>query len=89
MAWSLFIIFHYKYIVMPATGPRIDAYIKKSAPFAQPILKHLRALVHKACPQATETIKWGFPHFEYKGVLCSMAGFKQYCSVGFWKYEKK
>lgn len=72
---------------MSATDPRIDAYIKKSAPFAQPIMKHLRALVHKACPEATETIKWGFPHFEYKGILCSMASFKQHCSFGFWKYS--
>lgn len=70
---------------MAATDPRIDAYIKKSAPFAQPILKHLRALVHKACPGVTETVKWSFPHFEYKGILCSMSGFKQHCSFGFWK----
>ena len=26
-----------------STDPRIDAYIAKAAPFAQPILKHLRA----------------------------------------------
>lgn len=70
---------------MPSTDPRIDDYIKKAAPFAQPILKHLRALVHKACPQATETIKWSFPHFEYKGILCTMAAFKQHCNFGFWK----
>jgi uncharacterized protein YdeI (YjbR/CyaY-like superfamily) len=70
---------------MPSTDPKIDAYIKKSAPFAQPILEHLRGLVHKACPQVEETIKWGFPHFEYKGILCSMAAFKQHCSFGFWK----
>ena len=72
---------------MSATDPRVDAYIKKSAPFAQPIMKHLRALVHKACPEATETMKWSFPHFEYKGILCSMAAFKQHCSFGFWKYS--
>jgi uncharacterized protein YdeI (YjbR/CyaY-like superfamily) len=68
-----------------STDPRIDEYIKKSAPFAQPILKHLRMLVHKACPQIEETMKWSFPHFDYKGILCSMAAFKQHCSFGFWK----
>jgi uncharacterized protein YdeI (YjbR/CyaY-like superfamily) len=62
-----------------------DSYIKSAAPFAQPILSHLRHLVHKACPDVVETIKWGFPHFEYKGVLCSMAGFKNHCTFGFWK----
>ncbi len=71
---------------MPTTDPRIDAYIAKSAPFAQPILMHLRKLVHKACPQAEETMKWSFPHFDYKGeMMCAMAAFKQHCSFGFWK----
>lgn len=70
---------------MPTYDPRIDAYIEKSAAFAHPILEHLRELVHKTCPDVTETIKWGFPHFEHKGILCSMAAFKQHCSFGFWK----
>lgn len=70
---------------MPSFDPRIDAYIQKSAAFAQPIMEHLRELVHKACPQVEETVKWGFPHFEYKGILCSMAAFKQHCTFGFWK----
>ena len=67
------------------TDKRIDAYIEKSADFAKPVMQHLRTLVHKACPDVTETVKWGFPHFEYKGILCSMAAFKQHCSFGFWK----
>lgn len=64
---------------------RIDLYISKSADFAQPILTHIRELVHKTCSDVEETIKWGFPHFEYKGPLCDMAAFKQHCSFGFWK----
>lgn len=70
---------------MSTHDPRIDAYIQKAAPFAQPILKHLRELVHKACPEAEETIKWSFAFFDYKGPLCSMAAFKQHCVFGFWK----
>lgn len=71
---------------MAATDPRFDAYIAKSAPFAQPILTHLRKLVHKACPQAEEKMKWSMPHFDYKGeMMCSMAAFKQHCSFSFWK----
>lgn len=65
--------------------PRIDLYISRSAGFAKPILIHIRELVHKACPDVEETIKWGFPHFDYKGPLCDMAAFKQHCSFGFWK----
>ncbi len=65
---------------------KTDAYIAQSAPFAQPILQHIRELVHQACPHAEETIKWGFPHFLSHGeILCNMAAFKQHCSVGFWK----
>jgi uncharacterized protein YdeI (YjbR/CyaY-like superfamily) len=71
---------------MPKQDPRIDAYISKSAGFAQPVLNHLRALVHKACPAVEETMKWSFPHFDYKGeMMCSMAAFKQHCVFGFWK----
>ena len=71
---------------MPAIDKRIDAYIEKKADFAKPILKHLRQLVHKACPEAEETIKWGMPFFDYKGsVLCAMSAFKEHCSFMFWK----
>ncbi len=64
---------------------RIDAYISKSAEFAKPILRHLRKVVHDACPDVEESIKWGMPFFDYKGLLCNMASFKQHCSFGFWK----
>ena len=70
---------------MPTVDRRIDAYIEKSADFAQPILKHLRELIHKACPDVTETLKWSMPAFEYKGILCGFAAFKQHCTYGFWK----
>ena len=69
---------------MSKKDPRIDAYILKSADFARPVLTHFRTLVHKACPDVEETIKWGMPHFEYKGVICHLAAFKQHCSLGFW-----
>lgn len=64
---------------------RVDLYIAKAKPFAQSILNHLRALVHQACPDVEESIKWSFPNFEYKGIFCSMAAFKEHCSFGFWK----
>ena len=65
--------------------PRIDAYIEKSQDFARPILTHIRKLVHQACPEVEEKIKWSFPHFDYKGMMCSMAAFKNHCTFGFWK----
>lgn len=67
--------------------PRIDAYIARSAEFARPILSYLREVVHEGCPQATETLKWNTPSFEYKGLLCGIAAFKQHCTFGFWKHS--
>ena len=64
----------------------IDSYIARSADFAKPILNHIRALVHKTCPDVEEKMKWSFPHFDYKGeMMCSMAAFKQHMAFGFWK----
>lgn len=70
---------------MGSRDPRVDAYIEQAAPFAQPILRHLREVVHEAAPDIEETIKWGFPHFEYQGTVCHMGAFKQHCAFGFTK----
>jgi uncharacterized protein YdeI (YjbR/CyaY-like superfamily) len=72
---------------MGKKDPRVDAYIDKAAAFARPILKRLRKIVHAGCPSALETIKWGFPHFDYKGLLCGMGAFKNHCAFWFWKRE--
>ncbi|MDB6095127.1 MAG: hypothetical protein JWM32_2689 [Verrucomicrobia bacterium] len=70
---------------MKTTDPRVDVYIRKSAAFAQPILRHLRALVHRGCPEAGETLKWSMPAFTLDGkILCHMAAFKAHCAFGFW-----
>ncbi len=74
---------------MASRDPRIDAYIAESAEFARPILQRLREIVHEACPQAEEAIKWGMPSFVYRGgILCGMAAFKQHASFGFWKHAQ-
>ena len=70
---------------MGTRDPRVDAYIAKAPKFAQPILTTLRATVHAAVPDVEEGIKWGAPHFGYKGMLCGMAAFKQYAAMMFWK----
>jgi uncharacterized protein YdeI (YjbR/CyaY-like superfamily) len=72
---------------MAREDPRIDEYIAKSAEFARPILKHLRKVVHAGCPDVIETMKWSMPHFDYQGIMCGMAAFKQHCAFGFWKAD--
>ena len=68
-------------------NPKVDAYIEKAAPFAQPVLRHLRELVHTwPVPMSVEEIKkWSMPFFTYKGqILGNMAAFKAHCSFGLW-----
>src|ERR1035438_10337348 len=70
---------------MPKKNPRVDACIAKSADFARPILNRIRKLVHSACPDVAETIKWNLPFYEYKGILLATPAFKRHCALIFWK----
>ncbi len=69
-----------------AKAKNADAYISAAPDFARPILTHIRAVVHQACPGATESIKWSHVFFEYSGMLCAVAAFKTHCSFGFWHH---
>src|SRR3546814_12342078 len=72
---------------MGRRDPRVDAYIARSAPFARPILEHVRELVHEACPDVEATIKWGATSFVHAGgILAGMAAFKQHASFGHWQH---
>lgn len=70
---------------MESIDHRIDQYILNSQEFAQPILIHLRELIHSSCPNVKETIKWGMPSFDYKGPLCTFAAFKFHAVFSIWK----
>lgn len=70
---------------MGKKDPRVDRYIDDSADFAKPILAHIRDVMHEACPDVEETIKWKFPVFMYHGIMANMASFKEHCAFGFWK----
>ena len=69
--------------------PRIDAYIAKAAPFAQPILQHVRERVHAAAPEVEETLKWSTPTFTIDGkILLGMAAFKAHAALNFWRGQE-
>ena len=73
---------------MKSTDPRIDAYIAKAAPFAQPILKAFRAALHEANADTEETIRWSSPSFDVAGIpYAQMAAFKAHCRLLFWRSE--
>jgi uncharacterized protein YdeI (YjbR/CyaY-like superfamily) len=72
---------------MGKKDPRIDTYIAEAGEFG-PLLTHLRKLIHQACPEITETIKWRSPFFLHQGIVCNMAAFKAHCSFGFWRWRE-
>jgi hypothetical protein len=62
---------------------RVTAYIERTQLFAQPVLRHVRDLVHAQLPDVTETIKWSMPFFEVNGKpVLMMAAFKAHAGVG-------
>jgi uncharacterized protein YdeI (YjbR/CyaY-like superfamily) len=73
---------------MKKFNPQVEEYIAKSADFAKLILKHLQQLIHETCPDVVDAIKWGIPHFDYKGeMMCILAAYKNHCSFTFWKAD--
>ena len=66
---------------------QFDVYIAKSPDWAQPILTRLREIVHEACPDVEEELKWSSPSFMYHGIMCGMVAFKEYATFHFWKGE--
>ena len=67
---------------------QVDAYIAKASPFAQPILRHLRDIVHEGAPEVVEQIKWSRPFFTYQDVILgNISAFKAHCSFGLWGTE--
>lgn len=73
---------------MSTFNSKVDDYIAGSADFAKPILEYLRGIIHEACPEVEEVMKWGLPHFDYKGdMMCILAAYKKHCSFSLFKAE--
>ena len=63
---------------------RIDEYIAKAPPFAQPICKRLREIIRKADSGIVEDWKWG-PNFNKSGMVCGIWAFKQHVTMTFFQ----
>lgn len=60
----------------------VDAYLEAVPEPHRGLLAHVRALIHAACPGATETISYGMPAFELNGKkVVWLAAFKSHCSL--------
>lgn len=60
----------------------IDEHIANFPKDVQDILEKVRATIHKAAPNAEETINYGIPTFKLEGNLVHFAGFKNH--IGFY-----
>jgi uncharacterized protein YdeI (YjbR/CyaY-like superfamily) len=69
--------------------PRIDAYVAKAQPFAQPILEHVRTRVHAVLPDVEETVKWSMPAYTLGGkIVLITAAFKAHLALNFWRGQE-
>jgi len=69
--------------------PRIDAYIAKAQPFAQPILEKVRERAHAAVPDIEEAIKWSMPAYMLGGrIVLITAAFKAHTALNFWRGQE-
>ena len=60
----------------------IDEYINTFPADIQPILEKVRQAIHKAAPEAAETISYGIPTFNLNGKrLVFFAGWKHHISL--------
>jgi hypothetical protein len=62
--------------------PRIDAYIDRLPEWQQAICREVRALVHAADPEVTETIKRGVPSYFVLDGIASGSSCSCSCSAG-------
>jgi len=62
-----------------------DAYFAEQSPEKRALLEKLRALVMKAAPGATVSIKWGVPFYAGKNgkSICALASFKENVAINF------
>jgi uncharacterized protein YdeI (YjbR/CyaY-like superfamily) len=68
---------------------RIDAYIAKAQPFAQPILSKVRERVHAVLPDVEETVKWSMPAYTVGGkIVLITAAFKAHMALNFWRGQE-
>jgi hypothetical protein len=62
--------------------PRVDEYIDSLPDWQQAICREVRALVHAADPEVTETIKrTKLPYFVLEGNICALLAAKDHVNV--------
>ena len=63
----------------------IDAYAKDLDDWRGEVVRELDALVRKAAPKATGSIKWAQPVYEQNGPFAYVKAFTSAVNFGFWR----
>ena len=63
----------------------IDAYAKDLDDWRGDVVRELDALVRKAAPGATGSIKWAQPVYELQGPFAYLKAFTSAVNFGFWR----
>ena len=66
----------------PSIDRRVDSYIESLPAWQQAVCREVRALVHAADPEVTETIKRSkLPYFVLEGNICALMAAKDHVNV--------
>lgn len=71
--------------IHPNASQLINEYIFKRNENDQVILNNLRSIILYVDNRIEEDWKWGVPCYNYKGLLCWTAGFKNHVGINFFK----
>ena len=63
----------------------IDGYAEAAADWRGEAIQQIDAIVRKAAPQATATIKWAQPVYEQNGPFAFLKANKAHVTFGFWR----
>lgn len=61
----------------------VDAYVARLDPPVRVLVEALRCLVREAAPEAAESLKWGMPCYDQKGLLCTIHPARGYARLQF------
>jgi uncharacterized protein YdhG (YjbR/CyaY superfamily) len=62
-------------------APDVDTYLSELSEERREALSVLRDLIHRVAPDASESMKYGLPHYDLQGPYFALASQKHYMSL--------
>lgn len=71
---------------MSRTSPSaVEAFIESLPDFTRPMITKLCAIIREAAPNLEEVTRWHSPLWKGRGLVCSVAAFKNHVCITFWR----